>query len=206
MEVLAPEAVLIQGRSATPDEHDFQVSREQIEASKRLQFGGTPQSGISLVPSKVQVHELLGEVELSWQMLISTKSMAELVGERYRLRQIDGQWMVIEIRFWILGAGSKEVDLDEYLALDLEASQTSGLKRALVLTSAGRFTEAYVEIKEIEAPTEANNEDMRAVQYWNARAILARMHGNTDDATTSGCNARRTGVVVAPWVWTLSCD
>lgn len=209
MKILATNAVLIRGRSDIPDEYDFQLSREQIEASKRLQFGGTPLPGISLIPLEVQVLELSGEVEILWHMLIRAGSMAEHVGERFRLRQIDGQWMVIEIRTWILDSDSsldEEVDLEEYLVLDLEASQSSGLKRALALTYAGRIAEAYIEIKPLEPQAEASDGDIRVAQYWNARAILARFHGDIDDATISGCNAQATGVVVAPWVKALACD
>ncbi len=180
------DATIVAGRAATAGEHDFSLSRAQIDASKRARFVGEPVvQEINFEVGEVTIRG--DEATLTTTTVSSIRDGGERAGEMYLLRKTAAGWRVYQNRYWMISstAGGKTTtyDAEHYAAADARADEAraadDNYELGLALMAGWRWPEAH---RAFVALTEENDVEP---YDWVLRASAAIVIGDVDDYRTS---------------------
>jgi hypothetical protein len=182
------DARVIVGRSENPGKYDLVLSRDQLEATRRMLFQDKPSLKLVFENARVEVkgNKAVLRVQTTWKVKGSPE-FSQAVQEVYRLRRTGGGWKVWENRAWltskVVGTEVRQFDEKTWKKLDARVEELrgagSGLELAFALCEAYRFAEAHQTAQKYTSAGRASADD------WRLRAFFALQAGDAKDAKMS---------------------
>lgn len=187
MSLWATDAKIIGGRSEERGDYDTTLTRNQIEATRRLRFRAAPVKSMKLTFENTEVRVKENLATLGHQVTVSMSGYVEAVREVYCLRKTAGVWKAYENRWWPIKMGDADQPVEytpeAWRALDQQVVEAKQLGNPEVhvqaLMAAFRFGEA------LQAAEIWTGRSPKRADAWVARGTAAVLSGDADDARMS---------------------
>ena len=189
----AENATFVGGRNSKPHQYDITLSRQQIEDTRKILFGGPAIKDVRLQFFDTQSEFKDDLLTIEWTVEIAFPRARQKTGERYEMRQTDDGWKISKNRSWIISyqpTDRPDLPITRYNEakwkradrkveeLNSDPSATA-IDRVYALWDAARHVEAYSLIcQEIEQTV-----DDPDLWYW--RGISAFQLGKVEDSRKS---------------------
>jgi tetratricopeptide (TPR) repeat protein len=182
------DAKVIEGRAETPDKYDTVLTRDQVEATRRLRFAVPAPKDLTMVFKDVQTEVKGDRATVRYRATIKQPRRAETADEIFLLRREAGEWKAYENRSWPVEIrGSDYIETFEagtWKALDEQATRVATLgEKVGALNHGRRYADAYAAAKEW-TKTEGKFADP-----WVSRGLMAMAVGDAADAKASFAKA-----------------
>lgn len=195
--IYTPDAALVFGRRAAPDEHDVRYDPKTLRAVLEVRYVRPPAKQEQVFFRDVEVKIDGDSATMEAVVARELFSGREELHHRYTLARRDGRWRVTAQRVWPLmrtQGGVPTVYTDEsWLAAEekateaLEADGTGWQARMFALTAAGWMPRAHAETVKWTAA------EPKSVQAWLARHRFALEVGDVKDARAAWEKAKALG-------------
>ncbi|MCA9212338.1 MAG: protein kinase [Planctomycetales bacterium] len=187
MSQFAANAVLVNGRTGSPDQYDVETSRDQLESTRKLLFQGKPASLDGYTIDHVNV-DLDGEwASVDSQITWNISGGFLNVRQKMEFEHTSGEWNIKRLRSWISNRrlGGKFIrfdeqtfrDMDQQIAEKMQYGPT--LELIDLLFVAGRRAESWEMCRQLTEREDVTSSD------WLRRADRAWQIGDADDMLQS---------------------
>jgi WD40 repeat protein len=181
--IRADDVRVTQGRGEEPDRHDQTLDRSQLEAIRRIQFGGPLPNLVHRSYEDVRVQVEGDRASLRFRLVLEENEGFEEQASLFHLRRTPGGWQIFAERGWLLrtrrGPETILYDAATWNARDaaVEAARGGDVRKlAEAMDDASRPTEAHAAARELTAQDGASARD------WALRGALAFKAGDARDA------------------------